>query len=304
MEELTIDRQGSFRYAFDRHDEAVMSIESGERIVVETANAYHGQIVKEGHRDRDTEPRSNPLSGPIAVSGAQPGDTLAVSVEQIRPRGPASTYVPSWWWFLGSPATRRAMDEFTGTQRPDEAVELPVEDDSIRLSDERSIPFEPMIGTLGTAPDGPPIPNAQVGPHGGNMDLPCLAPGSTAYLPVSVEGGNLYVGDAHAAQGDAEVLGVGAELPAEITLQVDLISGHELAWPRIETDERLYAVGGKTAYADFPSVLRLAFVLLAQWLVERGMEKWEAWRLCGLQAEVLVGNFQSVAVSIQKELLE
>jgi acetamidase/formamidase len=312
MHRITREAQerAGYRYAFDPDDDPLLTVDPGERLVVESEDSYHGQLFAEGRRDRSTEPRSNPLSGPVAVEGASPGDTLAVHVESIEPlEGRASTYVPSWWWYLGPMASRRAMDHFVGVDPPEEARELAIELDGDNTEgtidvDGRTVPYEPMLGTIGTAPARTPAPNGPAGPHGGNMDLPIVRPGSTVYLPVNASDALLALGDAHAAQGEAEVTGVAAEMPARTTLQVDLLRNHGLSWPRVETDTHLYAVTAKTPFSTFEDAIRLAFVLLVGWLETRGFDQYDALRLGAVAGRLLVGNFNCVAAGLPKALLD
>lgn len=307
MHSLTRDRQSKpgYRYAFDPSDSPVLTVEPGAEVRIETEDSYHGQVPEKGHRNRSTEPRSNPLSGPIAVDGACRGDTLAVHVVDIEPsHGYASTYVPSWWWYLGPMGSRRAMDRFLNTPSPEEARVLPIEDGAVE-TDTAELPYEPMIGTLGTAPMRSPVPNGPAGPHGGNMDLPLISPGSTVYLPVSTDDALLYVGDAHALQGDAELTGVAAEMAADVTLKVDCISDHNISWPRIETDEAMYAVAAKTPFSTFEDAIRTAYVLLCNWLTtEYGIDRYEALRLCSLAGDLVVGNFNCVAAGIDRRAIQ
>lgn len=293
-----------YRYAFDPDDVPVVTIDPGDRVVVESEDSYHGQIFEAGQRDRSTEPRSNPLSGPIAVEGATPGDALAVHVEDIEPlEDRASTYIPSWWWYLGPVASRRAMDEFIGVDAPEEARVLPIQNGTMDVAG-REVPCDPMIGTVGTAPARIPAPNGPAGPHGGNMDLPIVGPGSTLYLPVSAPDALLYAGDAHAAQGEAEVTGVAAEMPARTTLRVDILSEYGIAWPRVETETHRYAVAAKSHFGTFEDAVRLAYVLLVQWLGELGVERYDALRLAAVAGRLVVGNFNCVAAGLPKSVVD
>ncbi|MFC6734444.1 acetamidase/formamidase family protein [Haladaptatus sp. GCM10025707] len=134
MHRITREQQASvgFRYAFTDDDDPLIEIQPGETVVVESEDSYHGQVLREGRRNRSTEPRSNPLSGPIYVDGATPGDTLAVHIESIEPLdGRASTYVPSWWWFLGGVPLREAMDEFLESTHPDAGVSFSIENGTV-----------------------------------------------------------------------------------------------------------------------------------------------------------------------------
>ncbi|MFC6799501.1 acetamidase/formamidase family protein [Haladaptatus sp. DYSN1] len=305
MHRITREQQASvgFRYAFTDDDDPLIEIQPGETVVVESEDSYHGQVLREGRRNRSTEPRSNPLSGPIYVDGATPGDTLAVHIESIEPLdGRASTYVPSWWWFLGGVPLREAMDEFLESTHPDAGVSFSIENGTVSGGG-LEMEYDPMLGTIGTAPRGPPAPNGPAGPHGGNMDLQCIKPGCTVYLPVSVTGANLSLGDAHAAQGEGEITGVAAEMAARTKLQIDVISGGNLAAPRVETDDALFAVAPRNHFASFEETIRLAYVLLVNWLCERGDEKWDAMRRCALSGRLVVGNTNCVAAGLDKSRL-
>ena len=113
-----------------------------------------------------------------------------------------------------------------------------------------AIPYEPFYGTIGTAPELEAISSLTPGFHGGNMDAADVCPGNTVHLPVNVPGGLLHIGDGHAAQGDAEVCGVATEIPTRGTLTVDLIKGHHVATPRVESDEFLMTVGSARPMED------------------------------------------------------
>ncbi|MFP3608001.1 acetamidase/formamidase family protein, partial [Paraburkholderia sp. SIMBA_053] len=72
--------------------------------------------------------------------------------------------------------------------------------------------------------------------HGGNMDVPDMGPGSITYLPVRSPGGRLFIGDAHACQGDGEVCGTAVEYQSTTTVRVDLIKKWKIDWPRLENE--------------------------------------------------------------------
>jgi beta-ureidopropionase / N-carbamoyl-L-amino-acid hydrolase len=93
------------------------------------------------------------------------------------------------------------------------------------LEQARHLPYRPHIGTLSCSPEIDSINTLTPDSHGGNMDLPDMGPGSITYLPVRTEGARLFIGDAHACQGDGEVCGTAVEFPSTTTIQVDLIKG-------------------------------------------------------------------------------
>ena len=100
--------------------------------------------------------------------------------------------------------------------------------------------MQPFLGCIGVAPAGGEARSSIVpAEFGGNMDAPEARPGYTLYLPVNVPGALLYMGDGHAAQGDGEVAGTAIEVPLRVRLQVDLIKGKKIAWPRFENDTSL-----------------------------------------------------------------
>ena len=132
-------------YEFSRDREPRLRIQSGETIVVESEDALSGQLRKPGdRRDRTTVPYSNPLTGPIGIEGAEPGDSLAVTIHEIKPSiGQCATYT-------GNP---KQLCEWLGTDCPHQAHIMPIRDGVIHFSDEITIPYAPMLGCLGTAPD-------------------------------------------------------------------------------------------------------------------------------------------------------
>lgn len=305
MQRLSFEKQDSFCYGLSASAEPTLTVEPGKTVVVETEDAYLGQISEPGdRRDREEEPRSNPLSGPIYVEGAEAGDALTVDVKEIAPkRGQASTYVPSWFTYVGSLSDRKTMEEFLGVDLPNPSTILPIEDDTVQFGDGIELDYEPMIGTIATAPEDGTNPHGIAGPNGGNMDLPCLAPGSRITLPVNGEGARLYVGDAHAIQGDGEITFVGAEMAAEMTLAIDVEENSAPKWPRIETDEYIYTVATKSMYSDFTDAIRLAYVHLATWLTEFGIDRWDAWQLCALNGTLRIGNLHCIAAGFPKDAI-
>jgi acetamidase/formamidase len=186
-------------YEFSRHQPPRARIKPGETFVVEAEDALSGQIRKAGdRRDKSKVPYSNPVTGPIWVEGAEPGDALAVKIVEIRPSNVGGSAQCST--YTGPP---RQLGEWLGTDVPHGAHVCPIRDGLIYWSEELTIPYAPMLGCIGTAPDWGVPTTLPAGPHGGNMDIVEVCPGNTVWLPVFVSGGFLYLGDAHAAMGHA-----------------------------------------------------------------------------------------------------
>src|SRR5206468_9823175 len=162
----------------------------------------------------------NPVTGPIYVEGAQPGDTLAVRIhaQECDTLG----YQGYWPWLFH-------LEDFF--DKPS-TVLREIRDGKVIFSDEIQIPVRPMIGTIGTAPAVEAILSAGMGQHGGNLDAEEICAGSTIYLPVNVEGALLSLGDCHAIQSDGEVNEI--EMRSVVTLSCEVIQGRSpvMSWPR------------------------------------------------------------------------
>ena len=200
-------RQGAYHYTIGPYAEPVLTVRPGDRIVVETHDAFEGKIRSE--QDSPAAilelPFVNPQNGPIRVEGAEKGDVLAVYVEAIRPRGdqPRGTtcFLPEFGGLVGTEYTAILNDPV-----PERVRKLVVDDEFVHWSDRVRLPYSPFLGTIGLAPEIDSISALWPGNHGGNMDLPDTAPGNVIYLPVRAAGGFLFLGDAHAAQGGRRIV--------------------------------------------------------------------------------------------------
>ncbi|MDR3622700.1 MAG: acetamidase/formamidase family protein [Paludisphaera borealis] len=292
MQRLAI---GPLFYEFSRHHSPRLRIRPGETIVVATEDALSGQIcTNDDRRDKVAMPYSNPLTGPIAVEGAEPGDSLAVTIHEIRPTG-------------GQAATRTAdpkqLCEWLGTDCPHGAHVCPIRDGLIYWSDTVTIPYAPMIGCIGTAPDWGCPTTLPAGPHGGNLDIVETAPGNTIYLPVFVTDGLLYLGDLHAAMGHGELSATGLEMAGETTLTVDLLKQSRLAWPRIESPEEIMAI---VSGPPMERSIAQAYAQLILWMESSyGWDRWRAYDLLTHVGRISVGYYGlgTVAAKVEKRYL-
>ncbi|RWB01347.1 MAG: acetamidase [Mesorhizobium sp.] len=169
----------------------------------------------------------NPVTGPIFVEGAEPGDALKVTIEMFKPSG--------FGWTANIPGFGLLADDF---KEPAlniwkyDAVSL----EPALFGKNARVPLKPFAGTIGNA-------LAEKGHHsvvpprrvGGNLDIRDLAAGTTLYLPVEVAGALFSVGDTHAAQGDGEVCGTAIESPTDVVLKLDLVKDARLKTPRFTT---------------------------------------------------------------------
>ena len=203
----------------------VVRIRPGDSLVLDTADCFSDQVqsaeVAPGAVDWE---HINPATGPVFVEGAEPGDVLSVLVEHIDVAHRGVMAVSGEFGVL--------RDRFQGMS----FAIIPIEDRFARVAG-ASIPVRPMIGVIGVAPAGSPVPCGSPGSHGGNMDTRLIGDGATLYLPVFVPGALLAAGDLHAAMGDGEICGTGVEVAGSIKLRVDVRRDVELANPVVETSE-------------------------------------------------------------------
>jgi amidase len=303
---LSIVAQGDFHYVYGPYVQPKITVDPGDIVIVETEDAFGGVITSE--RDRPTEklkfPFLNPQSGPIAINGAEKGDCLAVFIQAVETRGaqPAGTtcIIPEFGGLVGTAATATLNPAL-----PERVRKMHVDKDGVRWSDKIILPYEPFIGTIGVSPQIEAISSLQPDYHGGNMDLPDVAPGAILYFPVHTPGALLYVGDCHAAQGDGELSGVAVEQRATVTLQVDLIKNWPFAWPRLETDSLIMTIGSARPMED---AARIAYRELVRWMAaDHGFDEIDAYMLLSQAGRMRLGNMvdpkYTMGASILKKYL-
>jgi len=295
----------SFSYVFSPYREPIARVRPGERVVIQCEDAFESRI----RTAADVPSRAlagarflNPQTGPIYVEGAEPGDTLAVRIEEITPtRDFAASCLIPYFGGLTSTALTRTL------QAPlEERVWIwKLENGQLR-NDEigLSLPWQPFMGTLAVAPDLEAITTLAPGPFGGNMDVPDVCSGNIVYLPVWNEGALFYTGDTHARQGQGELCGVALEITSRVTVVFDVVKGKAILWPRIESPDRLMAVGSARPMED---AARIAYAELAGWLAaDFGWTLPNAYQLLTQAGGLYVGNMvdttYSLVASIEKRL--
>ena len=209
-------RPEAFNYVWDNSIEPVLEVDSGEVVEFTVRDASDEQIqansTSEDVAKLDFD-HVNPVSGPVYVRGAQPGDVLAVEILEFRPR--------DWGWTALIPGFGLLADEFPEPWLRISRVEA--EQGRVVFTDGIELPYEPFPGTIGVAP-AEPGSHSIVPPSrwGGNMDTKHLRVGTTLYRPVGVEGALFSVGDTHSAQGDGEVCGTAIETAMDASLRLSV----------------------------------------------------------------------------------
>jgi len=221
-------------YAMDNENEPALTIKSGEQVIFETFDCFTNQIDSEDYLfDKLDWDRINPATGPVFVEGAEEGDTLKVSIKKIEFKGNATIYTGPDAGVMG-----------------DELVEntiriLDIQDDQLKFTDTINIPINKMIGVIGTAPKSASVSCGTPDSHGGNMDCKEITEGTDLFLPVNVTGALLALGDCHAAMGDGEVSVCGAEVPCEVTVEVEVIKHQDWPLPFLVRDGKISTLSSK-----------------------------------------------------------
>jgi acetamidase/formamidase len=200
-----------------------LTIDPGDTVVFETPEITNGQISRESTAaalEALDFSVIHQISGPVAVRGAEPGDTLVVEIVSVRPKEWGYSFVlPGFNLLKDDPEFQTPYLKIWDLSRGDRAEFKP----GIVL------PFEPFCGVMGLAP-GEPGEHSTVPPRrvGGNIDIRQLVAGTTLYMPVEAPGALFSCGDVHATQGDGEVCGTGIEMESFVTLRFDLRKGENL----------------------------------------------------------------------------
>ncbi len=280
-------------YGWDNSNPPVLTVAPGDSVEFAVVEASGGQLDANSGVAEVLAldfAKINPVTGPVIVEGAEPGDALKVTIESFVPSG--------WGWTAVIPGFGLLADQF-----PEPAINI-WSYDAVGLRPALygpggRVPLKPFCGTIGLAP-------AEAGVHsivpprrvGGNMDIRDISAGTELYLPVEVVGALFSVGDTHAAQGDGEVCGTAIESPMTVALGFDLVKDANLAFPRYETagpvsrhfDEKGYHVttgigpdlmrGAKDAVSGMIDLLG----------ARHGLSAAEAYMLCSVCADLRISE--------------
>ena len=269
-----------------------LTIESGDIVVTETidANGWDKSNAKVANGP-------NPMNGPIAVAGAEPGDSLRVEILDMTPnratgwtRGALAENVVNPGFVPHLPSRERVtwlIDRNAQTAR--------LENSPAALAD-MVFPLAPMIGCFGVAPSGgQAFSTATSGPNGGNMDYRRFGPGTSVRFPVSVPGALFFVGDCHALQGDGEIVGTGIETSYEVTVRLT-IDKRGVNWPRGETERDIFTIGNARPLEE---ALQYATTEMVVWLhEEHGLDVAAASHLLGQAVRYDIGNVYDPAFTV------
>lgn len=310
-------RRDQIHLYFDPKQEPVIRVVPGTRLMVETEDAHKGTI----HTENDVYQSlaevfeklggANPVTGPIYVEGVEPGDLIALTIEDIVP-GPAqgqgyTVLTPGLGGLVSSYSLQPALEPRTVICKiRDRKVQFPTGKGTVE------IPIAPFLGTIGVAPAGERRPSFM---HGrdflGNTDLPLNGIGATIVMRANVPGGLVSFGDAHAVQGDGEISGAAIECQADVTVRLDHIPKEQAQYvnlPQVNTDEFIGSIAGFGGIHT-ADVIRAAYIDIVNRLVKfHGFKLPEAYLLACMTARVHIGQvvdpLYSAAVTIERKYIQ
>lgn len=292
---------------FDARIPARMTVDSGDTVVVDTVSGW-GEVadlslMTPAHREIVTrlKPDMGPhvLTGPIAVRGAEPGDTLEVRVQSIE-------LTADWGWNVIRPLRGTLPEDFPEFQ----ARVIPIDRKAMtaKLAWGPKVPLQPFFGILAVAP--PPaygkVSSVEPREYGGNIDCKEFVAGTSLFLPVFVPGANFSAGDGHAVQGDGEVCLTALETCLKGTFQLMLHRKKALAMPRAITPTHYVTFGMDP---DLDDAAKQALRDMIRWLVE--LKRWtsaEAYVFCSLACDLhvtqLVDGNKGIHAMVARTVIE
>lgn len=264
-------------YSFDRAHAPVATIDAGTEICFETWDARTGTVQTERDFLATPHPRGpNPATGPVTISGAEPGDALSVEILDITLGSQGYTGIRPGQGILG---------HLIGDYR---TKIFQIQDGMVHFNERIRFPVRPMVGVIGTAPARGAIGNLHPGPHGGNMDHNDVRVGARVHLPVFIPGALLAIGDVHASMGDGEISITALEICGEVRVRVDLVKGAGIARPWIEFPDCWITTGDGPSVGD---AIRVACEEMAA-LLQRGLglSVEDAYMLLSIRGDVKVSQ--------------
>jgi amidase len=302
--------QETLKYTFDFRHTPVLEVDPGEPFALETEDAPSGAYRTLGDAAKLVDvwylkyspPLANPVTGPVYVRGAEPGDTLAVSIDHLD----VDTQGVAYWrpghrplgdsirWSDLSLPTLVIGRTGNGEVIIDEAATLEggqVKRHPLNLRVRQA----PMIGTIAVAPEHEvETPLLGQGPWGGNLDVSDIAPGARVLLPCYHRGALLYVGDVHICQGDGEFCCTAMESRSTVSLRCDVVKGERLSHVRVETGSTLISLACARPLEE--AVWRAGIQLMEWLMADYGCSQREAYLLLGVNPDFHIHVYQMAAI--------
>jgi acetamidase/formamidase len=281
--------------AWDPAIPPVASVGSGEVVEFECLDASNGQLGAESTTTTlealDFE-RVDQVTGPVEVSGAEPGETLQIDLLEFVPA--------DWGWTASIPGFGLLAADFPDAHL--KITRLPASGDHVEFWPGIRLPLAPFCGELGVAPETGPRSTIPPDLHGGNMDTRHLVAGSTLFLPVFHGGARFSIGDGHATQGDGEVSGTAIETPMRATVRLTVRKDLHLTGPEfIAAPDPHAALRNGPRYAtdgigpDLMVAAQDALRRMIDWLGrEHGLDAMQAYLLASVAVDLRISEIVDV----------
>lgn len=291
---------------FDAAIPAVLQVDSGDTVVIDTYSGGHLEVVdpsvfRPAHRlIADTVPQimgPHILTGPVYVRGAEPGDTLEVRVLDIE-------LTTDWGWNVIRPLRGALPEDFPYLSR--RVIPFDRKAGVARLPWGVDVPLQPFFGIIGVAP--PPVygrvSSIEPREYGGNIDCKEFIAGTSLFLPVFVPGAHVSVGDGHAVQGDGEVCLTALETCLKGRFQF-IVHKKTLNFPRAITPTHYITLGMDV---DLDDAAKQALRHMIAWLTEiKGWSAEEAYVFCSLACDLhvtqLVDGNKGIHAMVSRKVL-
>ncbi len=301
MSRETISHDDGAIYEFTPDLEALVTVESGAKITIETRDSLDGAVQVESDVIESVPEEVNAATGPIALEDAEPGDVLRVEIEEIRiaeEHGRVIT-IDGFGLLDGHEDIEAPRTRMTPISADGETLEF----------DELEVPIDPVIGTIGVAPASESYTTLVPHDHGGNLDTTDMTAGNVAYCPVFQEGAMLAMGDCKAVMADGEMCGTGSEIATEIDVTLEVIDGDAtdigLERPLVEMDDAWKTIASAETLEEACELAnRDAIELLA---AEHGFDETDAYLFSslvgGLEISQVVDPLVTVRNAVPKAYL-
>lgn len=293
MSTISIDHEldsSQIHRAWDRSIEPQLTIESGQVVRFQTIGVGDGWLSPDSTADAlvGRTFKGHPLTGPVAIRGAQPGDALQIDILDFKTEPWGYTYFNIGHGLLPDDFDKPYLKAWDLT------------DGRLAwLRQDIAVPIEPFHGVMGLA-------LAEAGEHstmpprrvGGNMDIKQLTAGSTVWLPIEAADGLFSAGDGHAAQGDGEVCVTAIETGLTSILRFTLRPDLHIETPELRTTGPITQATNTAGWhattgiaPDLMEATRSATRNMIAYLGrEHGLTREEAYVLCSVAVDLKISE--------------
>ncbi len=289
MSRQRISHEQGAIYEFTPELEPIAEVESGTSLTVETRDSLDGAVHSESDVIDSVPEEVNAATGPIAVTDAAPGDVLKVDIEAIHIAEEHGRVITIDGFGL--------LDADPDIESPKTRM-TPVEDDTLSFEG-IDVPVDPVIGTIGVAPETESYTTLVPHDHGGNLDTTDMTAGSTAYFPVFQDGAMLAMGDCKAAMADGEMCGTGAEIATEIDVRLSVIKAPATAIQRpvVETADTWKTIASAETLEEACRLANRDAIALLE--TEHDLDSTEAYMFSSLVADLEISQVVDPLVTVR-----